>query len=204
MVESLYDEKFRRKYLNRIECRKFRKVVDKLAFERRIFCRLLYCSGCRISEVLNLTIDKIDISSNVVIIRSLKKRKKPKKQSKQRRRKKSKKKVKLWRRIPIPSDLVKNLLELAEPCSENRLFSFSRTTGWRIIKKLMMECEISGPQATCKGLRHSFGVRCVMSGIPLNTIQLYMGHEDPETTAIYLEVMHEESRELIEKTWEIW
>ncbi len=35
-------------------------------------------------------------------------------------------------------------------------------------------------------LRHTFGARCAMAGIPATTIQALMGHEDLKTTLRYL------------------
>ena len=65
----------------------------------------------------------------------------------------------------------------------------------------MNEAGISGIHATPKGLRHGFGVRAAMAGIPVTKIQKWMGHADIANTAIYLDVKDEEDRELMSRTW---
>jgi len=50
-------------------------------------------------------------------------------------------------------------------------------------------------------MRHGFGVRSALDQIPLDRIEVWMGHSDPTTTAIYLKVEGEEERSLMEKTW---
>jgi integrase len=132
---------------------------------------------------LNLRRCDIDETSSVALIRSLKKR--------------GKQHV---RRIPIPAQLTKRILNM--PVADTgRLWPFSRATAWRLVKTAMISAGIFGIHATCKGLRHAFGVRCVLANVPLPIIQGWMGHADSNTTAIYLAVRDEEERALIEKTW---
>lgn len=41
------------------------------------------------------------------------------------------------------------------------------------------------PVVVFHGLRHTFGTRCAMKGVPMFTLQHWMGHADAATTAIY-------------------
>jgi integrase len=53
-------------------------------------------------------------------------------------------------------------------------------------------------------LRHTFGTRMAAAGVPLRTLQEWMGHRDYKTTAIYADYApsaHE--RELVERAFEI-
>ena len=75
-------------------------------------------------------------------------------------------------------------------------------SAWRIVKEVMDSAGVSGIHATCKGLRHGFGVRAALAGLPVTLIQRWMGHANPSTTAIYLDVRDDEERELISKTWD--
>ncbi len=183
-VRSAYDREGKRKYLSRTEGQKFLEQTVRLPKRDALFCLTLYYTGCRISEALNLRGCDLDRELNTVLIRSLKKR--------------GRKEI---RRIPLPEFLSHELMATAEPGSEQRIWMFSRTTGWRMIKRVMKGAAISGVQATTKGLRHGFGVRGAMGQIPLSLIQHWMGHADATTTAIYLAVQDEEERALIQKTW---
>jgi len=185
MAGSVYDKFARRKYLSAVEGAHFLAALPKLAHDRAVFCRVIYLTGCRISEALELTGERVDLADGVLRIRSLKKRK-----------------ASIYRRVPIPEELQKSLLELAPALPNQRIFGFSRPTGWRTIKEAMKLAEIKGVQATSKGLRHGFGVRCAVAKIPINLIQKWMGHSSPETTAIYLDIMDDEERQFIAKTWQ--
>ena len=184
MEESIFDELGRRKYLNLSECRRFVAATSDLSVERETFCLLIYFTGCRISEALDTKYSSIDSEGTAIIVRTLKKRRR-----------------KEYRRIPIPKDLLNRLLRLPSPSKNKLLFSFSRSTGWRAIKEVMSNANIEGLQATTKGLRHAFGVRCAIEKIPINLIQRWMGHSDPSTTAIYMNIIDDEERQFARKTW---
>jgi len=46
------------------------------------------------------------------------------------------------------------------------------------------------------GLRHSFGIHASPSGVPLKLVQRWLGHASMTTTAIYLDALDEEEREI--------
>jgi integrase/recombinase XerD len=181
---NAYDREGKRKYLNRAEGQKFLEQVLRLPKMRALFCLTIYYTGCRISEALNLCWSNLDSESKVLTIRSLKKRGR----------------IEI-RRVPIPEFLSVELRRCSGFGEDQRLWMFSRTTGWRIIKGVMSKAGIAGIHATTKGLRHGFGVRGALGQIPLTLIQQWMGHADVTTTAIYLAVRDEEERALIERTW---
>jgi len=182
MVFSAYDEDGKRKYLTASENERFLGAARVMPPEQEAFCRLLFFTGCRISEGLSLGSDSIDDEENVLKIRTLKKRDKSH-----------------VRRIPIPCELAKSLRALGT--DKTHFWSFSRTTAWRDVKTVMKLSEIVGIQASPKGLRHGFGVRAALAGIPITKISTWMGHSKVETTAIYLDVQDEEDRALMAKTW---
>lgn len=181
---SAYDRDGRRKYLTHPEGRRFLKCCRRLPRHEILFCMTIYYTGMRISEALSLTAQDIDFATGVVRVRSLKKREQRE-----------------FRRIPVPNALLSGMRNLAGQKAEGPLWTFSRTTGWRIIKRVMDAAEISGIHATAKGLRHAFGVRGALAKIPLNLLQLWFGHSQSATTAIYLDVRDDEERQLIQRTW---
>ena len=184
MGASVYDAKGRRKYLNQVENLRFLEGIEPLDPGQRAFCLTVYYSGCRVSEALALTRKSIDVEAGCLVIKTLKKRKKIE-----------------YRRVLIPTKLLKQLRKLSASKAEEKLWSFCRSTGWHIVKRVMRNQGIEGPQATLKGLRHGFGVRCAMNKIPVNMIRDWMGHSDISTTEIYLNIRDDEERELIKRTW---
>ena len=66
----------------------------------------------------------------------------------------------------------------------------------------MCNASLAGPQASPRGLRHSFGVTAVQRGVPLTSIVAVLGHADVSTTAIYTTVIGAEHRELVSRVWE--
>lgn len=58
-----------------------------------------------------------------------------------------------------------------------------------------------GPHMTPKGLRHSFDIHAIRSGVPLNLVQRWLGHASMSTAAIYLEAMGDEEREVAARMW---
>ncbi len=181
---SAYDLEGRRKYLTHPEGRRFLKCARREPRDEALFCMTIYYTGMRISEALSLTAQDIDHATGVVRIRSLKKRER-----------------KEFSRIPVPTSLLSGLRNLTDQGSEGSLWTFSRTTAWRIIKRVMNAAEIDGIHATAKGLRHAFGIRGAIAKIPLNLLQLWFGHSQSATTAIYLDVRDDEERTLIQRTW---
>lgn len=182
MKFSAFDNRGRRKYLNASEGDRFLQAAGAMQPEEELFCRLLFFTGCRLSEGLSLVSESIDSDENVLQIRTLKKRDKEQ-----------------TRRIQIPQELSSALRKQRK--ENDRVWGFSRTTAWRCIKTVMIIAEIEGIHACPKGLRHGFGVRAALAGIPVTMIQKWMGHSKVETTAIYLDVRDAEERELMKRTW---
>ena len=65
----------------------------------------------------------------------------------------------------------------------------------------MKIARISGPQATPKGLRHRYGIKAVISNVPLNTLQTWLGHADLKTTSIYAGARRTEEQKIGERVW---
>lgn len=182
----MFDLKGRRKYLNKKERKAFFNAVRKLGNKsEKAFCLLLYYTGCRISEALNLHPSSLDVSEGNVVIETLKRRKKG-----------------VFRSIPIPNDLLRLLISACKNLdASEKIWPFSRTTGYRLVKSCMRAACIDGAMASPKGLRHAFAVACIQKGIPLTVIKTWMGHARLETTAIYLNVTGQEERTLAKRLW---
>src|SRR5919202_5629435 len=70
----LHDAAGRRLYLTEDERRAFLAAAAKAPREVRSFCFVLHATGCRISEALALTAERVDLAGRVVVFESLKKR----------------------------------------------------------------------------------------------------------------------------------
>jgi integrase len=186
---SLYTAVGQRKYLTPAERARF--IASAKASPRpevRALCLTLAYTGCRISEVLALMPSSIEAESGFIAIRSLKKRNR----------------AIVVREVPVPGDLLNVLSD--EPFAQRppsaRLWTLSRSRAWQLIKAVMATAGISaGPHQTPKGLRHGFGIHAIRSGVPLNLVQRWLGHARMETTAIYLQAMGQEEREIAARMW---
>ena len=189
---SLFQPNGGRKYLNAAERRRFRQTCRSSAPEVRLFCLLLYSSGCRISEALALTPAAIDIDSCAATFRTLKRRRKG-----------------VMRQVPLPARLVHSLdrtfglrrrQQDANLVSE-RIWAWSRSTAWRRVKAIMVAAAVTRSAAMPKGLRHSFGVVGFQSSIPPHLVQRWLGHASLETTAVYGDVAGNEERDFASRIW---
>jgi integrase len=181
----MFDRQGNRKYLNGNERRAFLRVAaqepDAL---RQAFCLTLMHTGCRISEALNMTGDRLDLANRAIVFETLKQRK-----------------TGHFRAVPIPDSLVELLRQVTPAQPLTRVWAFSRPTAYRLVKDCMARAGIMGGMASPKGLRHGFAVACLAQKIPLTTVKKWLGHARLETTAIYLDVSGDEERELAKRMW---
>lgn len=181
---ELYDASGRRKYLCGNEARRFLTAADRMDDASRIFCHLLAFTGCRISEGLALTPERLDAEAGRVIFRTLKRRKLS------------------FRAVPVPPALMNDLRRLARGNSADRpLWSWCRQTAWRHVRWAMTEAGITGAQASPKGLRHGFGIANAEQNIPASLTQRWMGHARLDTTAIYQHAVGREERAFAKRLW---
>jgi integrase/recombinase XerD len=187
---SLYTGAGQRKYLTAAERARFLETANTcLRADLRTLCLTLAYTGCRISEALAITPAVIEREAGFIAIRSLKKRKR----------------TIAIREVPVPLDLFHALDEALEREERDaRLWPLSRSRAWQLVKGIMREAAIAeGPHMTPKGLRHGFGIHAIRSGVPLNLVQRWLGHASMTTTAIYLEALGEEEREIAARMWRV-
>jgi integrase len=188
-VTSLYSPNGERKYLNADERRRVLAALDALAPERALFVALLAWAGARPSELLDLTRESFQVHESVVSIRTLKRRSFN------------------VREVPIPPALMRALdlhfgLSKDDVPTGAKLFPWSRTTAWRIVKSVMNRAGVSGVGACPKGLRHGFGTAAI-SCVPLNIVSRWLGHADLATTAIYAAAIGPEEFAFAERFWRL-
>lgn len=184
---SLYTAAGQRKYLTGAERSRFLETANSWPrIDQRTLCLTLAYTGCRISEGLALTPGGFERDAGFIAIRSLKKRG-----------------ALVVREVPVPLELFCALDDtLAHQERSQRVWSLCRSRAWQLVKEVMRAAAIAeGPHLTPKGLRHAFGIHAIRSGVPLNLVQRWLGHASMETTAIYLDALGEEEREIASRMW---
>ena len=183
-----------RKYLTAGERDSFLRQAELADRQVRTLCMTLAYAGCRLSEALALTADRVDLAAGLLVFESLKKRR-----------------TGIYRAVPVPPALLETLnmvhgiRELQGQRGKGRgvrLWPWSRMTGWRAVHAVMVAAELDGPHASPKGLRHGFGVAAVSAGIPLNLVQKWLGHAQLTTTAIYADAVGTEEKDIASRMWE--
>ena len=181
----IFDEQGKRKYLDKTERRKYRRAaIKEKSMACLAFLLTLFYTGCRISEALNLTAERVDLTGKLLVFETLKRRRRG-----------------CYRAVPIPDILVRLFRQLLKDINPSEpIWKMSRATAYRLVKAYMALAGVRGIQACPKGLRHGFAVACIHQ-VPLPTVQKWMGHARMETTAIYLEVSGDEERALARRVW---
>lgn len=106
--------KYKKKITNLMDYQTFREGITHLPTRRQAFLTILFFAGCRVSEALALTSEDISCTKETVFVQFF--RLKGSKQT-----------------DPIPLPRADALLWLCG--QEGKLFSFSRTTAYRIVKR---------------------------------------------------------------------
>jgi integrase/recombinase XerD len=188
---ALYATDGARKYLNAAERQRALAAMQKLAPDEALFAMTLAWTGARISEVLALTPASFQVELGVVAIVTLKRRRF------------------CVREVPIPPGLMAALDRHFEITSRQRsseavsgrLWPYSRTTAWRLIKRVMEKAGVFGRQACPRGLRHAFGIGTMQAGVPINLTKEWLGHASMSTTAIYAAACGPEEIAFAERFW---
>ena len=194
MTSELFTIEGKRKYLTAEEQGRF--IAAANTHERaevRTLCLTLAYTGCRISEALELTADRIDLPDKSITFRTLKQRDKVK-----------------YRSVPCPDTLI-DALELTHRLRKAQrtkakgkttsLWSWGRTQATKHVWAVMEDADISGDHATPKGLRHGFGVRMAIQTRNPRLVQKLLGHSNLETTAIYMDLVGDEARAEVVGAW---
>jgi len=130
---DLHDAQGRRKYLTAEERWRFLEAAEQADRETRTLCYVLTYTGCRISEALALTADRVDFAEGTVIFETLKKRRPAR-----------------YRAVPVPPavldalDLVHDVRQLQRRGRARgaRLWHWHRATAWRRVVAVMRDAGI--------------------------------------------------------------
>lgn len=158
-----------------------KKLIDAADFEKtKLMIKTLYSTGLRVSELTNLTPKDIDFNENNGFVRSGKGKKD--------------------RRFFLSQSLSKELKKYLENNPNNKyLFSEDKPLTSRniqtIIKRLGKKANIN-KKITPHSMRHSFATHLLENGANLAEIQQLLGHENLETTRIYVHISQEQLKKI--------
>ena len=165
---------------------------DAYGIRDKAILELLYATGMRVSELIELNIDNVHIEMGFVRCIG----------------KGSKERI-----IPvghIALESITTYLTSGRPKLVNQknksdaLFlnhhggRLSRQGLWKIIKKLALKADIQKP-LTPHTLRHSFATHLLMNGADLRAVQEMLGHADISTTQIYTHVTNVRLKDVYSK-----
>lgn len=159
------------------------EITDEFKARNKSLLEILYCSGLRISELINLEFKNIDL--NDCIIRVMGKGKKE-------------------RIVPISDIAIKYLKiyvkdyrqKLVKINQNNYVYlnnhgnKLTRQGVFKLIKKLALEKNIK-KDVSPHTLRHSIATHMLENGADLRIIQEFLGHSDISTTQIYTHLTNE-------------
>ena len=163
-------------------------VSDPLGHRDRTMLEVLYATGLRVSELINLKQSEVNLNQGVVRIIG---------------------KAGRERLVPLGEEAQSWLLEfIAGPRTEilrerqtDYLFPtrrgdrMTRQAFWHIIKRYAQSAAI-GQKLSPHTLRHAFATHLLNNGADLRVVQMLLGHSDLSTTQIYTHVARERMKEL--------
>ena len=169
-----------RDHIYRLEhCIKAAVHIAKTDYQRQLVIRDLACfyllwhCGLRISEVCSLLVNDVDFSGGKLFIRDSKERKD---------------RVVYMSKTAV--DALRHYLDVRHDPDSAYLFPthsghLKRGGLWKKLRNYGRQCRVP---VTAQRLRHTFASQMLAVGMPLPSLQRYLGHELMDTTMIYAEV----------------
>lgn len=157
---------------------------EKKSLRDRTMLELMYATGLRVSELINLKKSDVNLEGGFLIATG----------------KRSKERV-----VPMGSysrDVLKRYLEEERPkgtflFSNKRGGKLTRQAVWKIIRKYARK--IDKTRVSPHTIRHTFATHLLEGGADLRSVQILLGHEDISTTQIYTHVDRKRLKEIHKK-----
>ncbi|MGB4660960.1 MAG: tyrosine-type recombinase/integrase, partial [Mobilitalea sp.] len=160
----------------------------KKGIRDRAILELLYATGIKVTELINLKVEDVNLSSKYITCGERRERNIPFGKSA---------KMALQDYIEVRA---KNLTDkdnqtlflnsTGEPLSRQGLWKILKTYG----------AEIGSDEINPNTIRHSFAAHLIENGADLGSVQEFLGHADITTTQVYLTQTYKNSREVYMNT----
>jgi integrase/recombinase XerD len=168
----------------------------------RLFVRVGFETGGRVSELIALRRSDVDLSNRQIRLRTLKRRS-------DRRRKRPE----VFRWIPVShslcADLAAHFLEVYRNARitdatdpDYRMFDLTRQGAFALIRKAGDRAGLvarGGRKISPHILRHSFAMNCLTQGVPITILKELLGHASISSTMVYLKTDPAQAREFLSK-----
>tara|TARA_Y100000768_G_scaffold118267_1_gene87358 strand:+ start:919 stop:1821 length:903 start_codon:yes stop_codon:yes gene_type:complete len=170
--------------INAPDCSNFIGLRDRAMLE------LIYATGVRISELINLQYTNIDINRSLIKVLG--------KGGKE-------------RMIPFGDNALSWLIEYIEFRRTNNLSlksrdlfitqqgkKLTRQAFWHRVKKYLLISGLSS-EVSPHTLRHAFATHLLNNGADLRSVQMLLGHSDLSTTQIYTHIAKQRLRDMVKE-----
>lgn len=164
--------------------------VDAKGFRDKAMLEVMYATGIRVSELIELDIDDVNLDLGIIKCAGTKK----------------------TRAIPLYPGALRALNiylrdirgGLVSSVDERALFvnitgaRMSRQGFWKILKQYQTSAHIE-KDITPHTLRHSFAVHLLENGADLGSLQELLGHSDISSTQVYTQMINQKLKSVYEK-----
>ena len=166
------------------------RCVDAKGYRDHAMLELLYATGIRVSELIALDVNDLNLPAGFIVCRSKGKE----------------------RSIPLYPGAIKALQDYVQHIrerivtndEEKALFvnmngeRMTRQGFWKIIKYYQEKADIK-KDITPHMLRHSFAAHLLENGADLHSIQEMLGHADISSTQIYTHIVNKQLKDVYQK-----
>lgn len=195
-VELPKGEKLLRTYLSQGEIKEFFKAIDASTLqgiEEKLICDLLYYCGLRVSEVINLSTQNINVQDKVLKVCG---------------------KGNKERYLPYKDEVLVSINEYVKKIRLNRDFKrgnknllltkkgnpITRQYVYNVIKNITNRTNIT-KKVHPHTLRHSFATHLLENGADIRTVQDMLGHSKITTTQVYTHLSDDKLIEAYDLFW---
>jgi integrase/recombinase XerD len=166
------------------------ECTDRKGYRDKAMLELLYATGIRVSELINLDVADVNLSAGIINCRG-------------------RDKVRSIPLYPAALKALKDYIDFIRPDmiavpTERALFvnvsgeRMSRQGFWKVLKSYQQKAGIE-KDITPHTLRHSFATHLLENGADLHSIQEMLGHADISSTQIYSQLVKKQLKDVYNK-----